>query len=234
MTAKTAAAKTQEVADFYGQLVFPSRTSHPEYADLVPKTMGQQVGDFGCGQSIFYEALRGYAPAPVFLDLSMRALETLDYGSRVRANLFTLPFPNERFDRLFCVGVLHHLPEPQGAFDELARVLKRNGTLVVGVYAPGSVQSRLRSLYMASGNRAWRRALFALTERLIRAKHARTGRTLSDDDARARAADFLDVPFVRYVAPEFFAQLAHKAGLRLRETRRISGMNLLILEPAVH
>ncbi len=38
------AAKTQEVADFYGKLVFPSRTSHPEYADLVPKMMGQQVG----------------------------------------------------------------------------------------------------------------------------------------------------------------------------------------------
>ncbi len=162
----------------------------------------------------------------------MRALETLDYGARVRANLFALPFASERFDRLFCVGVLHHLPEPQGALDELARVLKRSGTLVIGVYAPGSVQSRLRGLYMASGDRVWRRALFALTERLIRTRHARTGRTLTDDDARARAADFLEVPFVRYVEPEFFAQLTQKAGLRLRETRRISGMNLLILETA--
>jgi SAM-dependent methyltransferase len=229
MSANASERTARAVADFYGDLVFPSRTSHPEYADLVPRQPGQRIGDFGCGQSIFYEALRDYVPSPVFVDLSQRALESIDYGARVRADLYRLPFATASFDRIFCIGVVHHLPEPDGVLREIARVLTPGGRLVLGVYAPGSAQSFLRRAYAARAPRPWRRAVFAFTERLVRARHARTGRHLDPADARARTQDFLDVPFVRYAAPRYYLDLAARAGLELHEMRRVSGMNLLLL-----
>ena len=223
-------SKARDVADFYERLVFPSRSSHPEYSHFVSHEAGERVGDLGCGQSLFYDTLRDYKPIPVFLDLSMAALRTIDYGARVRGNLFQLPFANAIFDRLLCVGVVHHLPEPLGALEEMARVLKRGGTLVLGVYAPGTIQARLRMLHNASRNIVWRAAVVKLTEQLIRTRHAYRGHTLKAEDVQLRARDFLEVPFVRYIAPEFFIGLAASAGLSLLRLQRISGMNILVFE----
>lgn len=221
-------ATPHDVATFYEKLVFPSRTSHAAYAALVPQEPGERIGDFGCGQSLFYDALRAYEPAPVFLDLSMAALRSIDYGARVRGDLFHLPFVDGRFDRIFCIGVLHHLPEPGGALVELARVLRAGGGLVIGVYAPGTVQARLRRMHDLSARPVWRALWSAVTAQMIRVRYARKGQKLQTADVRARTRDFLEVPFVRYVEPDFFAAPAHAAGLRLREVRRISGMNLLV------
>ena len=229
MAVHSRSATPGDVANFYEKLVFPSRTSHAAYAALVPQQPGERIGDFGCGQSLFYEALRGYSPAPVFLDLSMAALRAMGQGARVRGDLFHLPVQTASFDRIFCIGVAHHLPEPAPAVAEMARVLRPGGTLVLGVYAPGTVQARLRTLYDASRNPLWRGAVAGATRQLIRLRHARNGHALAAEDIQLRARDFLDVPFVRYVEPQFFAGLAGEEGLTLRTVERISGMNLLVL-----
>jgi SAM-dependent methyltransferase len=51
----------------------------------------------------------------------------------VVADALTLPFPSESFDCLYTMGTLEHLPRPEAAFAELARVLKPNGVAIVGV-----------------------------------------------------------------------------------------------------
>jgi SAM-dependent methyltransferase len=94
-----------------------------------------------------HAALRDYEPAPVFLDRSENALRTIEYGARLRGDLYALPLQGASFDRIFCIGVLHHLPERAPVWREIARVLRPGGRLVLGVYAPGSLQSRLRRLY---------------------------------------------------------------------------------------
>jgi len=47
----------------------------------------------------------------------------------VCADASDLPFPDGSFDLVFGHAVLHHLPELEAAFDELARVLRPGGTL---------------------------------------------------------------------------------------------------------
>ncbi len=49
------------------------------------------------------------------------------------ADALTLPFRNQYFDVVICSEVLEHIPDHQCAIDEIVRVLKTGGTLVVSV-----------------------------------------------------------------------------------------------------
>jgi ubiquinone/menaquinone biosynthesis C-methylase UbiE len=52
-------------------------------------------------------------------------------------NLIRLSLPSESFDFVFCVGVLQVTEEPEVAFRELCRILKRGGRIYLGVYGSG-------------------------------------------------------------------------------------------------
>ena len=45
-----------------------------------------------------------------------------------------IPFPEEYFDKVICLGVLQHTPDPEKAFISLAKVVKPGGDLVIDVY----------------------------------------------------------------------------------------------------
>ena len=49
----------------------------------------------------------------------------------VRGSISALPFASERFDTIYCVEVLEHLPDTELALSEMARVLKPGGILIV-------------------------------------------------------------------------------------------------------
>ncbi len=52
----------------------------------------------------------------------------------VQADLYQLPFPAESFDFVYSIGVLHHLPDPEGAFRNLLRYLKKGGQAHIYLY----------------------------------------------------------------------------------------------------
>jgi ubiquinone/menaquinone biosynthesis C-methylase UbiE len=54
----------------------------------------------------------------------------------VRAELTSLPFREETFERLVMVRVVHHLPQPRLVFDEIARVARRTAVVIVSVPSP--------------------------------------------------------------------------------------------------
>ena len=226
------AETARAVAEFYDRVLVPSRRAHPEYARLLACAPGERVGDFGCGQSLFYDALREQSPPPTFLDYSLNALRSIDYGLRLRADLHQLPLRSGVYDRIACIGVLHHLPERERVLREMARVLRPGGQLVLGVYAARSLQSALRRLHELARWRLWRRTLLGATELLLRARYWLAGHPIPARDARLRAQDFLEVPYVRYVPPETYVEQARAAGFALVEKRRIAGMNILVLQRA--
>ncbi|MFQ5599120.1 MAG: class I SAM-dependent methyltransferase [Candidatus Krumholzibacteriia bacterium] len=216
-----------EVAKFYDRLVFPSRSSHFRYREFLPERPGERVGDFGCGQSIFHDALREYAPPPTFLDISRNVLGTIDRGNRICADLRHLPFRDATYDRILCIGVVHHLPERSTALREMARVLVPGARLFLGVYAPRTLNARLRRLHDALPYRPWQGLVSFLTVELIHLRHLLSGKSLTREDLHMRADDFLKVPFVQYADPRTYAAEAESLGLRLLEVHRISAMNIL-------
>ncbi|WP_394824515.1 class I SAM-dependent methyltransferase [Pendulispora albinea] len=75
------------------------------------------------------------------LDIQSEMLATLRYRAERAGigNIVTtqgdaqhLPYPDAAFDAAYVIGVLGELPDPEAALNELRRVLKPNGRLVVG------------------------------------------------------------------------------------------------------
>lgn len=120
----------QEFAGYLG-LVDPSEV-----------LVGRLVLDAGCGNGRFTrEAAWVGAKQVVGVDLSESVctaasnLRDVKNASVVNADLYRLPFSDERFDVIFSIGVIHHLPDPPTGVRELARTLKPGGEFFAWVYA---------------------------------------------------------------------------------------------------
>ncbi len=88
------------------------------------------VLDVGCGSSRMLALL----PGMIGLDIQLHKLRyARRYGNRlVQGSIFDLPFADASFDCLVCSEVVEHIPAQEKPFDELARVLKIGGRLILG------------------------------------------------------------------------------------------------------
>ncbi len=89
-----------------------------------------QVLDVGCGSSRILASI----PGMIGLDVQLHKLR---YARRfdnplVHASIFALPFADASFDCLICSEVIEHIPAEEKPFDELTRVLKIGGRLILG------------------------------------------------------------------------------------------------------
>jgi ubiquinone/menaquinone biosynthesis C-methylase UbiE len=224
------AVTQDQVTAFYDGMVFPSKTSHKAYEELVPTNLnGMKVGDFGCGQSLFIDVFKKLEYDAVFLDISQNALATIDYGEKIHASLTDIPLEDNYMDVIFCIGVVHHIPEMEKAISEIARVMKRGGKLYLGVYSDTSLQAQIRKHYDNTDNVSLKNFIYSLTGMLIWFKNRKNIHYKSIDNYK-RTDDLLKTPLVRYLNPEYYSDIFRKYGCSLIEIKRISSMNILIYE----
>ena len=109
---------------------------------------GKKVLEIGLGQGADSEQIASRGASFSGIDLTdesvkrtrMRfALKNLSFDRIEQASALVLPFPENSFDIVFSHGVLHHIPEIKVAEQEIYRVLKPNGELVVMLYAKRSL-----------------------------------------------------------------------------------------------
>jgi len=97
---------------------------------LMPRNAGRGVLDVGCGDGYLCERLsaRGFQTV-VGVDLANTRLTYARGRARggrfAQSDVCELPFADEQFDVVTCVEVLEHLPDPERACRELARVSRR-------------------------------------------------------------------------------------------------------------
>jgi ArsR family transcriptional regulator len=96
------------------------------------------VGDLGCGTGQIAEALAPWVhhviavdESPAMLQAAKRRVRGLANVEIRRGDLEALPIPDTSLDAITCVLVLHHLPAPERALAEAARVLKPGGRLLL-------------------------------------------------------------------------------------------------------
>jgi ubiquinone/menaquinone biosynthesis C-methylase UbiE len=89
------------------------------------------VLDVGCGSS---RIIAGLPPGSVAVDILHRKLRYARKFDRplVRASGFELPFADASFSCVLCSQVIEHVPKESPILDELCRVLRPGGRLVLG------------------------------------------------------------------------------------------------------
>jgi SAM-dependent methyltransferase len=133
------------------------------FADVPLKELTGRVGlDAGCGKGRYAYFTAQHLKALVALDGSdavkaaARNLASLQNVIVVKSDLRTAPFAPESFGFISCLGVLHHLRDPEEGFKALVRLLAPDGLLLLYVYSrPGKPGIRAASLAAA----AWVRKL---------------------------------------------------------------------------
>jgi len=99
---------------------------------------GARVVDVGCGACRVSRLVRRHGAADTLsVDLSLNSLryaQRHDAGPLVVGDNMRLPLRAACADLVVSNGVIHHTPDSQASFRELARILKPGGTLVVSVY----------------------------------------------------------------------------------------------------
>lgn len=113
---------------------------------------GKKILDAGCGNGRFayYAAKYGAEVWGIDLGSAVEAAQanTEAAGSVqiVQADLHQPPFARESFDFIYSLGVLHHLPDPEAAFQSLLRFLKPEGQIQVFLYWRPEAQPIKRAL----------------------------------------------------------------------------------------
>lgn len=108
---------------------------------------GDRVLDVGCGTGQWLIAVRKCGAYPYGVDLSSKAISIcktiIPDGVFHAGPAETLPFENETFDVVSCLGSLEHFVDPVLALKEMARVAKKDATFLILVPNAGFLTRRL-------------------------------------------------------------------------------------------
>ncbi len=112
---------------------------------------GMKVLDIGCGNGYVLSHYSRNGAKTTGIDLTITGIQLSKKrfnienmnGSFLNANGETLPFKNNSFDCVCSMGVLHHTPDTKKALDEVYRVLKPGGRLILMFYNKNSYRNRI-------------------------------------------------------------------------------------------
>lgn len=112
-----------------------------------------RILDLGCGAGTYVRFLSSLGHRVVGLDYSIPSLhralaaDPKRVGHYTGGEVYNLPFCNECFDIVISIGVFQALERPEDALNEMARVLRPQGLLVVEFLNAFELVALIRSFY---------------------------------------------------------------------------------------
>lgn len=101
---------------------------------------GTVILDLGCAQGILSYFLKKKGGFWIHADLDLENLESsrpLLKNNLVQLGPGTLPFKDHSVDRVVSLDFLEHLDDDRGCLEEIHRILKKNGRLIIAVPRTG-------------------------------------------------------------------------------------------------
>ena len=101
---------------------------------------GQLLLEIGCGAGRFTKHALDTRATVVSLDFSDSVEANYELNGQhenlllIQADIFSMPFKENYFDKAFCFGVLQHTPNPKVAFLKIVKTLKPGGKLASDIY----------------------------------------------------------------------------------------------------
>ncbi len=149
---------TKEVTDFYDVEPFPNYSNADNNLSIVEKgdsnPFFKKLKDHIGYNRSFLEVGAGTCQLSNYLAIGTNnqiyaldpTLESIKLGKNfakknsilnvnfVRADIFDDVFKPESIDVVWCSGVLHHTKDPRKGFEVISKYVKRDGTIIVGLY----------------------------------------------------------------------------------------------------
>ncbi len=161
---------------------------------------GELVLEAGSGCGRFTQVLLDAGADVVSFDYSAAVVanrrnnDGADRLTLFRGDIYRIPLARGIFDRVVCLGVLQHTPDPAKAFHSLVGMLKPDGLLAVDIYRVGVAQ-------LASPKHVLR-----IFRRFVRPERAaplakRAVRALLPAKSLLRRIPFVGVPLAHLVVP---------------------------------
>ena len=141
--------------------------------DLLKPAPSELILDAGCGTGIFTSDILAAGSRVIGLDLS---LPMLRYGKKkagqapcevVVGDVLTLPFPGEVFDKVVSITALEFVAEARAAIDDLFRVTRRGGCVVVATLNSLSPWAVRRKEEARKGHRLFQKAFFRSPDEML-------------------------------------------------------------------
>lgn len=119
------------------RLGFENRNIRDEYRDTLGRLSSDRTLHLGSGRDK-HGITDTVAGSVVSLDPDQAALADIDHdgAAPVRGDATSLPLADQSVDLVACEYVFEHLPEPEAALDEIDRVLRPGGSVVILVPNP--------------------------------------------------------------------------------------------------
>jgi SAM-dependent methyltransferase len=139
------------------------RLEHDLILSMLPPINGKRVLDVGCGDGILTEKLASRGADAIGVDANpdmIAATKQHAGGTYQVADAAALPFADNTFNAITAVTVLCVCANPEKLMQEMVRVLKPGGHLVIGELGRWSLWALVRRLRGLVGNRIWRETHF--------------------------------------------------------------------------
>jgi SAM-dependent methyltransferase len=115
---------------------------------------GELILEAGSGSGRFTEHLVKTGAMIISFDYS-NAVEA-NYRSNgesknlliIQASIYDMPFEPETFNRVLCIGVLQHTPDPRLSFQTLLKILKKGGHICTDIYLKNFAKFYLTPKYL--------------------------------------------------------------------------------------
>jgi ubiquinone/menaquinone biosynthesis C-methylase UbiE len=121
---------------------FNELIEQPVTFSLLEDIKGKRILDAGCGSGIYTKILAERGANVQGLEISGEMLRIAKEHCKglgitfKQGSIDKLPYPNNSFDIVVASLVIHYLKNPEKAFKEFNRVLKKNGTLIFSTHHP--------------------------------------------------------------------------------------------------
>lgn len=172
-------ARTETVRQFYSEAPFPgypphstlewlrARAGRSRFARLLDAAIpgDARIVEVGCGTGQMSLYLARADRVVIGTDLTRASLLLGSQAARrfaiggalfVESDLARPALRQGVFDVVYCSGVLHHMPDPRGAFSHVVRLARPGGMIVLGLYnAVARLPLRLRRVIARLSRERW-------------------------------------------------------------------------------
>lgn len=118
---------------------------------------GLDILEVGAGAGRFSQVVLNWTQANLYsVDYSSAVEANLENNGKIapgrfhlfRASIYEMPFPDDSFDKVFCLGVLQHTPDFEASVRSLVQKAKPGGEIVVDFYAVRGIWTKISGKYL--------------------------------------------------------------------------------------